>query len=75
MIEVIAEIANTHQGDPDYAYKLAKTCQRAGADAIKFQIYFAEELLTKTHPKFQHFKNISNAFAYVCQINTVPEEF
>ena len=21
--EVIAEIANTHQGDPDYAYKLA----------------------------------------------------
>ena len=57
--EVIAEIANTHQGDPDYAYKLAKTCQRAGADAIKFQIYFAEELLTKTHPKFQHFKNQS----------------
>ena len=57
--EVIAEIANTHQGDPDYAYKLAKTCQQAGADAIKFQIYFAEELLAKNHPKFHHFKNQS----------------
>ena len=59
--EVIAEIANTHQGDPDYAYKLAKICQQKGADAIKFQIYFAEELLSKKHPRFQHFKNQSFA--------------
>ena len=54
--EVIAEIANTHQGDPDYAYKLAKTCQRAGADAIKFQIYFAEELLQKHIQNFNILK-------------------
>lgn len=57
--EVIAEIANTHQGDPNYAYKLAKECQQSGADAVKFQIYFAEELLSKKHPKFQHFKKQS----------------
>ena len=57
--EVIAEIANTHQGDPDYAYRLAKSCQKSGADSIKFQIYFAEELLSRKHPRFKHFKNQS----------------
>ena len=51
--EVIAEIANTHQGDPDYAYRLAKSCQKSGADSIKFQIYFAEELLSRKHPRFR----------------------
>ena len=54
--EVIAEIANTHQGDPDYAYRLAKICQQKGADAIKFQIYFAEELLSKNIQDFNILK-------------------
>ena len=58
-IEIIAEIANTHQGDPNYAYELASKCLLSGADSIKFQIYFANELLSKKHPKYNHFKKQS----------------
>ncbi|NQT22686.1 MAG: hypothetical protein HQ579_04510, partial [Candidatus Omnitrophica bacterium] len=44
-IKIIAEIANAHQGEPNRAIDLAKESAKAGADAVKFQIYFAHELL------------------------------
>jgi len=55
-INIIAEIANAHQGDPKLALELAKKVVKAGADSIKFQIYFADEFLTTTHPRYEHFK-------------------
>ncbi len=58
-IEVIAEIANAHQGDPEIAYEIAHKAYNAGSDAIKYQIYFAEELLVKRHKRYEHFKNQS----------------
>ncbi len=56
-VEIIAEIANAHQGDPLTAAALAERAFVAGADAVKFQIYFADELLVERHPRFAHFKN------------------
>lgn len=56
MVKVIAEIANAHQGNPDTAFALAEASVKAGADAVKFQIYFAEELLTASHARFTHFQ-------------------
>ena len=56
-LEIIAEIANAHQGVPDQAAKLANAAFDAGAGAVKFQVYFAEELLVRAHPRFEHFKN------------------
>lgn len=53
--EIIAEIANAHQGDPKLAARLAYAALEAGADAIKFQIYSAKELLVRSHPRFEHF--------------------
>ena len=55
-INIIAELANAHQGDPKLALKLAKESVESGADSIKFQIYFADEFLTTTHPRYEHFK-------------------
>ena len=55
-IKIIAEIANAHQGNPELALDLAKKCVEAGADSVKYQIYFANEFLTKTHERFNHFK-------------------
>ena len=49
-IEIIAEIANTHQGDMDYAISLAKKCILAGANAVKFQIIFSHLI---THLKLR----------------------
>ena len=58
-IEIIAEIANAHQGQPETALELALQCARSGADAVKFQVYTAEELLVSSHPRFEHFKKQS----------------
>jgi len=57
--EVIAEIANAHQGSPHVALDLALQSLDAGADAVKFQVYFAHELLVRSHPRFAHFKEQS----------------
>lgn len=57
--EIIAEIANAHQGDPEQAMALAEQALAAGADAIKFQLYTADELLVRSHPRYDHFKKQS----------------
>ena len=54
-VEVIAEIANAHGGDPDNARLLAREAAATGADAVKFQVYTAAELLAANHPRFGHF--------------------
>ncbi len=60
--KIIAEIANSHQGEADQAIELANKCIDAGADAVKFQVYSAEELLHINHQRFQHFKKQSFNF-------------
>lgn len=57
--KIIAEIANAHQGNVNYAIKLANLSILAGADAVKFQIYTANELLHKNHKRYEHFNNQS----------------
>jgi len=58
-IEIIAEIANAHQEDPDTAIRLGEAAFEAGADAVKFQVYSADELLIKSHPRYEHFQQQS----------------
>ena len=55
MITIIAEIANAHQGNYKTAIKLANQAFVNGADAVKFQVYFADELLVKSHKRYNHF--------------------
>ena len=57
--KIIAEIANSHQGDVDNAIDLANKSITSGADAVKFQVYTADELLHKNHPRFNHFEKQS----------------
>ena len=57
--EIIAEIANAHQGNPDIAIEIAQKAIDSGADAIKFQMYTADDLLVSTHKRYQHFKDQS----------------
>jgi N,N'-diacetyllegionaminate synthase len=54
--EIIAEVANAHQGDPRLALTLARHAAEAGADAVKFQVYFADELLATSHSRYEHFR-------------------
>ena len=55
MVNIIAEVANAHEGSVDRAIKIARDAGESGADAVKFQIYFGPDLLTKEHPRYKHF--------------------
>ena len=58
-IEVIAEIANAHQGNHKNALELGLAAAKANAHAIKYQIYFPHEFLSKSHHRYNHFKKQS----------------
>ncbi len=53
MVEIIAELAQGFEGKPEQARLLLKAAAKAGADAAKFQMIFADELAT---PDYQHYK-------------------
>lgn len=57
MIKIIAEIANAHQGSVEKAIALGKAALKTGADYVKFQVYFGEEFLVPSHPRYEHFCN------------------
>ena len=48
---IIAEAGVNHNGDVNLAKKLIDVAKEAGADAIKFQSFRAEELVTRSAEK------------------------
>ena len=54
-MEVIAEIANSHQGSIKILKKLIKELYKKKIKIVKFQVYFADELLVKKHKRYNHF--------------------
>ena len=58
-IEIIGEIANAHQGSVKKAMDLARAAFYSKADAVKFQVYFANEMLNPKHKRYLHFKKQS----------------
>ena len=48
-IFVIAEIANSHEGSLSKAKKLVEYASVAGADAVKFQKFTADELVAVSY--------------------------
>lgn len=57
-IFIIAEIANAHEGDFSHLKQLVEECSKLKIDAIKFQIFKANELLETSHEKFSLFKQL-----------------
>ncbi|QJW85037.1 N-acetylneuraminate synthase [Ramlibacter terrae] len=45
---IIAEAGVNHNGDPELAVRLADAARAAGADAVKFQTFRAEDVVTPT---------------------------
>ena len=44
---IVAEIGMNHNGDVELAKKIIKSAFSCGVDAVKFQIFTAERLVTK----------------------------
>lgn len=57
-IEIIAEIAQGYEGNPKLAHLLAQGAVASGADAVKYQLVFAEELCTRDYPYYGLFKSL-----------------
>lgn len=53
---IIAEAGVNHNGKMDLAYKLVDAAVKAGADAVKFQTFKAESLVSKQAPKAEYQK-------------------
>ncbi len=54
----IAEIGGNHEGDFEYAKKLLRLAVKSGADAVKFQIYCGDTLVSRIESpeRNKHFK-------------------
>ena len=55
---VIAEVAGSHEGDLEIAKRMIEVAAEAKADAVKFQVFRADELVVASHPKYKSFKEI-----------------
>lgn len=53
-VYIIAEAGVNHNGDLEIAKKLVETAKQVGANAIKFQTFKAEQIVTKNSPKAKY---------------------
>ena len=59
---IIAEIGSNWEGSVTKAKKIIHECKKAGADAIKFQMWRAEDLYNISHPNWKNIKKSELTF-------------
>ena len=62
-IKIISEVAQGYEGNFNTAKKLLNSCLKSGADIIKFQLVYADELSTKSYKYYNLFKNLEMDFS------------
>lgn len=55
-IQIVAEIGCNHNGSVELAKKMMKEAKKAGADAVKFQSFVPENLVSRYAPKAEYQK-------------------
>jgi len=53
---IVAEIGSNWEGSFSKAKKIIHECKKAGADAVKFQMWRADDLYNKSHPNWNEIK-------------------
>ena len=72
---IIAEAGINHNGDVSLARRLVDVAREAGADAVKFQTFKAEELVSRKSPKAKHVEGEASFFQMVKNLELGREDF
>ena len=73
-VDVVAEIASNWQGDLKVARRLIFESKRAGASAVKFQMWRANDLYNKKHPDWNMIKKSEMTFTKAEKIKKISDE-
>ncbi|MEQ3307162.1 N-acetylneuraminate synthase [Fusobacterium varium] len=57
---IVAEIGCNHNGSFELAKKMVKTAKECGVDAVKFQTFKADKLISKYAPKAEYQKKVTS---------------
>ena len=73
-VYVVAEIASNWEGDLNIARKLIAESKKAGADAVKFQMWRAKDLYDEKHPNWDVIKKSELTFEKAKKIKKISDE-
>ena len=74
-VEIVAELAQGFEGCPAQAKLLVKAAAKAGANAAKFQLIYADELATPDYEYYRLFKNLEMSDDDWADIKNVCDEY
>ena len=70
---IIAEIASNWEGSFVKAKKLIQESKDAGADAVKFQMWRADDLYDNKHPNWKFIKKSEITFEKVKKLKNIAD--
>ena len=71
---IVAEIGSNWEGSVTKAKKIIRECKKAGANAIKFQMWRAEDLYTTSHPNWKNIKKSELTFSKTRKIKNYSDK-
>jgi sialic acid synthase SpsE len=73
-IKIIAEIAQGYEGKPEQARLLAKAGIAAGADAIKFQCVYADDISVPSYKYYSFFKTLEMPLSIWTELSKIVHD-
>ena len=70
---IIAEIGSNWEGNLNIAKKIILECKKAGADAVKFQMWRAQDLYSETHPDWNTIQKSELTFKKAEKIKKISD--
>ena len=71
---IVAEIGSNWEGSVTKAKKIIRECKKSGANAVKFQMWRAEDLYTTSHPNWKNIKKSELTFGEVRKIKEYSDK-
>lgn len=71
---IVAEIGSNWEGSIKKAEKIISECKKAGADAVKFQMWRAEDLYSKNIPQYKDIKKSEINFDIAKKLKKVSDK-